>query len=129
MSYEARIVVAGSRSYNNYDEFDFMLKKLLSKVDKSNCVIISGVARDGPDAMAIYWCITNGWKYTKFAADWDKFKKAAGYIRNIAMKKVATRVIVFWDFISKGSEHMFNISSEDKSIHTSLVIVLPDAHT
>jgi len=125
-AFEQRIVAAGSRSYNNYDEFDFMMRKLTDKLDKSNCVIISGDALDGPDAMVIHWAKVNRWKYSRFPADWDKFKKAAGFIRNVDMKKHATRVIVFWDLVSRGAEHMFTISNADKSIQTTLIIVFAD---
>lgn len=118
--------MAGSRSYNNYGEFDYVMQRLMSKYDKSNCVIISGDALDGPDAMSIHWAKLNGWKYSRWPADWDKFKKAAGYIRNAEMKKHATRTIVFWDLESRGSWHMFSISNDDKSIQTTLIVVFPD---
>lgn len=105
-----------------------MMQKLLAKQLVPNCVIISGDALDGPDAMAIHWAKVHGFKYARFPADWDKFKKSAGYIRNVEMKQIATRAIVFWDLESKGSGHMFQVCNEDKSIQTTLVVIFAD-HT
>ena len=124
--YEERIVVAGSRSYSNYDEFDFTIGMLLRKKKKANCVLISGKAPRGADEMIIRWAKSHGWKYAEFPADWDRYDKAAGYIRNAEMKKVATMVIVFWDLVSKGTTNMYEISAKDREIYTSLVIVQPD---
>lgn len=124
--FEELIVAAGSRSYSNYYEFSKVIGILLRKKNKANCVLITGRAKRGPDEMIIRWCKDHGWKYCEFPADWDLYGKAAGYIRNAEMKKVATEVIVFWDLKSPGSLNMYDISSQDKNIRTSLVIVEPD---
>jgi hypothetical protein len=124
--FEERIVVAGSRSYSNYDEFDFTMSRLLQKKKKANCVLISGKAPRGADEMIIRWAQDHGWKYAEFPADWDRFNKSAGFIRNAEMKKVATLVVVFWDLLSNGTMNMYEISSKDRSIYTSLVVVQPD---
>ncbi len=128
LEFKYRIVVAGSRSYNNFEEFAYMLERLLHErgYEKANSVIISGDAWAGPDAMAIRFAIMHWWKFSKFTADWERHGRGAGYIRNAEMKKVATDVYVFWDLVSRGSRNMLDISKKDKSIYTHLVAVHPD---
>jgi hypothetical protein len=47
-------------------------------------VIIEGDAR-GVDRMAGYWARTKGYTNLKFPAEWDKYGKRAGYLRNKRM--------------------------------------------
>lgn len=48
----------------------------------------------------------NSLKLTKFPADWDKFGKAAGHIRNKQMAEEADALLLIWDGESKGSANM-----------------------
>ena len=52
--------------------------------------------------MPIRW----GYSIKRFPADWDKFKKAAGYIRNEQMGNYCDIAIIFWDGSSKGTLNM-----------------------
>ena len=45
-----------------------------------------------------------------FPADWNKYGKRAGYIRNEQMAKEADALIAFWDGKSKGTKHMIDIA-------------------
>jgi len=44
----------------------------------------------------------NNYKLTIFPANWDKFGKRAGYLRNEEMSDYADAVIAFWDERSRG---------------------------
>lgn len=109
-SYPVRVLVAGSRDWSNYQYFDSQMhlrvEMLLQTVPKKNICFISGKASYGPDDMIIYWCEQNGYMCFEYPADWDKYPRAAGIIRNITMGKVATHAILFWDGISTGTKHM-----------------------
>lgn len=41
-----------------------------------------------------------------FPADWDRYGKAAGYLRNTEMAKNADALVAFWDGMSLGTRHM-----------------------
>lgn len=47
-----------------------------------------------------------GKKVAEFPADWDKFGKAAGHIRNTEMANYADALLLIWDGESKGSANM-----------------------
>lgn len=48
----------------------------------------------------------------RFPADWKKYGKAAGPIRNDQMAQVADMVIAFWDGKSKGTENMLRMANK-----------------
>lgn len=50
----------------------------------SDIEIISGMAT-GVDSVAVDWAISNWCKWHEFPAEWDKYGKKAGYIRNKQM--------------------------------------------
>jgi uncharacterized phage-like protein YoqJ len=43
---------------------------------------------------------------TRFPADWDKYGKAAGHIRNKQMAEYADALLLIWDGDSRGSRNM-----------------------
>lgn len=101
-----KLIIAGSRSFCDYQ----MLKKIVS-VNKGITEIVSGTAR-GADSLGEKYGEEKKLKVTKFPANWDKYGKKAGYIRNIEMALYADEAIVFWDGKSKGSKNMIEICKE-----------------
>ena len=73
-----RVLVCGGR--------DFINRKLLYEtLDELNIeFIISGGAR-GADLLAVEWANNMFIDYVVYPADWDKFKRSAGPIRNRQM--------------------------------------------
>lgn len=102
-----KVIVAGSRGFNDYDLMKSNLDFLFS--NKESVEIISGTAY-GADKLGERYACDNKLKLHKFPADWDKYGKSAGYIRNVEMAKFADAVVVFWDGKSKGTTHMINIA-------------------
>lgn len=104
-----KIIIAGSRDFNDFDKLckacDYLLK------NKKDIEIVSGDAR-GADRLGEKYAEKRSFKITKFPADWDKFGKSAGYIRNKEMAKYSDALIAFWNKKSKGTEHMINLAKE-----------------
>ncbi len=48
----------------------------------------------------------NGFKIKRYPAEWDKYGKMAGPIRNERMAKSADYVICFWNSQSRGTKSM-----------------------
>jgi hypothetical protein len=68
----------------------------------------------GADALGEQWAIANWCPIKEFPADWDAHGKAAGYIRNEAMAKVADVLVAFWDGKSRGTTSMIKLALEYK---------------
>jgi hypothetical protein len=102
-----KVIIAGSRTFKDLNiltkECDFYLQ------NQKEIEVVSGAAA-GADTLGEMYALTRNYKVTRFPADWQKYGKAAGYIRNEEMAKYADALIAFWDGISKGTEHMINLA-------------------
>ena len=98
-----KIIIAGSRGIND-------IKKIERAVNSSPFnvkIIISGCAR-GVDTLAIEYANSMDISVIKKPANWFKYKKQAGYIRNLEMADIADGLIAIWDGKSKGTKHMID---------------------
>ena len=100
---EFRLVVAGSRDFDNYTLLSAELDKLL--VGKTNITIVSGTAR-GADRLGERYAAEHNLRMERFPAEWEKYHKGAGPIRNMKMVQSADAVIVFWDNESSGTKNI-----------------------
>ena len=99
-----RILISGDR---NWHDVNRMLEAFEHFHISKDDVVINGAAR-GADLISSFIAMDAGIKYEEFPANWDKFGKAAGHIRNLEMLDTnPDLVIVFHDtlFFSKGSKH------------------------
>jgi len=106
-----RLIVAGSRSWT---DVELMKKKLneyylANTTGKPALIIISGDAK-GADQLGEYLATTYKHGLEIFPAEWEIYRKAAGYRRNEQMAHHANGAIIFWDGESPGSLHMANIA-------------------
>lgn len=100
-----KIVVAGTRSFNNYKMMCDVLDKM--NLSKNDC-IISGCAM-GADWLGEKYAKEHGLKLERYPAKWGLYGKSAGYIRNQEMGDVCDKGVVFWNGTSRGSKHMIDI--------------------
>lgn len=118
------VIVAGSRSFNDYSLMTVKMNRLLENYPNSEIVIISGGAR-GADRLAERYAREYNIALKIFPADWDKFGKSAGYRRNEQMHSYISQFpnrgcVCFWDGSSKGTQHNFKLAER---FHTPLRIV------
>ena len=100
---EYRLVVAGSRDFDDYTLLSTELDKLLA--GKTNITIVSGTAR-GADRLGERYAAEHNLRIECFPAEWEKYHKGAGPIRNAKMVQSADAVIVFWDNESSGTKNI-----------------------
>ena len=118
-----RIIVAGSRNFDDYSiVVDTLIKffnenKMLAP-DIAKVEIVSGTAR-GADRLGERFAKEYGCELKQFPADWDKFGKPAGMIRNKEMALYASNdsnkdgiLIAFWDGLSRGTKAMIDIANK-----------------
>ena len=109
---EFRVIIAGSRQFNNYGLLSAKCDGILSQKRMTHkIVIISGTAR-GADTLGEQYARERGYNLRQFPADWDQFGKSAGYRRNCQMAENADALIAFWDGQSAGTRHMIEIARE-----------------
>ena len=105
---EFKLIVAGGRDFNDAALLERVLIALADTefADKA-LSIVSGMAR-GADALGYQFAKANGITSYPFAADWYKYGKRAGFVRNAEMADVADGLLAFHDGTSKGTAHMIN---------------------
>ena len=105
-----RVVIAGCRDYNNYEEAKQYIDYCLSDIRKENDIIILSGCAKGADALGERYAEENGFKIEKHPADWAKFGRSAGPERNEQMAKLCDYVICFWDGKSCGTKSMIELA-------------------
>lgn len=107
-----KIIIAGGRDFMDYNLLKEKVNKILQEKRVTHkIVIISGCAR-GADTLGVRYASENIFDVDKYPADWDKYGKKAGYMRNVEMAENADALIAFWDGKSKGTKHMIDIATE-----------------
>ena len=91
-----RVLVCGGRDYIDASALWGALDKLRHEAAHDGMTVIQGGAR-GADQLAREWCVARLVPYLNFPADWIKYGKAAGPIRNQQMidKGEPTLVLAF----------------------------------
>lgn len=107
-----RVIVTGSRCFNDFGFLKQELDKLFNENEEfvgKEIKIISGVAL-GTDALAIDYANKHKLTKTLFPANWKRYPRIAGFLRNEDMLSVATHLVAFWDGKSSGTRHMVEIA-------------------
>ena len=112
------VIVCGSRSFNNYSTLCDALDDFLQQFPNEQICIVSGCAR-GADALAIQYAEERNLQLLRFPANWKRFGKSAGIIRNFQMLEIANICFGFHDGVSRGTAHMLRISRK-KNIRTEV---------
>lgn len=106
-----KVIIAGTRDFNDYEFLCKVCDHLLKKKEKEFIEIVSGTAK-GADALGERYAKERGLGLKLFPAEWDTYGKAAGYKRNAQMALYADVLIAFWDGKSRGTNHMINLAKE-----------------
>lgn len=105
-----RVLICGGRNYNNKDKV-FEVLDNLRKSTKEEIFIIHGGAK-GADSLGGEWARTRNISVRVFKADWNKYGRAAGIIRNEGMLKEGKPDLVVAFPGGKGTAHMIMIAEE-----------------
>lgn len=114
-----KICINGSRGFTSFERLE---KELLSRIpldDKSAVEIVSGGAR-GADTLARQFAEKYELSFKEFPANWNKYGKSAGHIRNKEMIDYSDKLISFWDGISRGTSGAITYA---KSINKPVEII------
>jgi hypothetical protein len=108
-----KVIIAGTRTFNDYAllqrEVDEALREM--NPDGAPIKIVSGGAR-GADKLGERYARERGYALEIYPADWERYGKRAGYIRNKEMAEVADALIAFWDGESRGTRMMIGLAQD-----------------
>lgn len=109
------IMIGGSRTITNLN--------LDLYIDKSNVAqVISGGA-DGVDYIAERWAKSNKIDFQAYLAQWNKFGKRAGVLRNKDMIDAADICFFFWDGKSPGTKQAIEYAQKcQREYYVHLII-------
>lgn len=92
-----RVIIAGSRKFSDYvklkENCDHILKEKLE--DEGRCVIIVSGHALGADTLGEQYAHERGLQLDAHPADWKKYGRSAGVIRNKEMAERADALIAF----------------------------------
>ncbi len=119
---EIYVVIAGCRTYSNYEEAkDFIISCLIEYKTIDQITILSGGCQ-GADLLGERFAKENSFPIKRYLPDWKKYGKAAGPIRNKQMVDVCHKVICFWDGKSKGTESLIKYAKKsEKKVDIKLI--------
>lgn len=103
-----RVIIAGSRTFSNYQLLRDSCNSLLSEKQRTHTVVIISGTAQGADRLGEHYARERGFQLRRFPADWEQYGKSAGHIRNAKMADNADALIAFWDGESKGTKNMID---------------------
>ncbi len=96
-----KLIIAGSRTFTDYQ----LLSHVLSSHKHLVSEVLHGGAR-GADHLGFRWAMRHHVRSRCFAADWERFGKAAGVRRNHQMAQAGDVLVAFHINNSPGTAHM-----------------------
>lgn len=115
------IIIAGSRDFKDYNLLERVTDNFIEDNNISSPEIVSGAAR-GADTLGEQYAKNKKIPLVKFPADWNRFKKSAGFKRNLLMAYYSHSAIIFWDGESKGTKNMIDLA-EIYNLNTKIEII------
>jgi hypothetical protein len=106
-----RVLVTGSRLWLDFELIRRELDNLMDPFDP--LTVIHGACRTGADAHADLWARQHAFINERHPAEWKKYGRAAGPIRNMQMVALgADEVLAFILDGSKGATHCADAAEE-----------------
>ncbi len=100
-----RVLITGSREWTDRERLESVLWYEMDR--HPDTVFVHGDCPRGADRMVREACIRLGYQQEPHPADWDRHKKAAGFIRNAEMVKLGADLCIAFIVPGKsnGTEH------------------------
>lgn len=94
------VAIIGSRDFMDADYLSECMGELPRNIHK----VVSGGAA-GADTIGVLWAASKDIKFDEFIPDYDKYGKAAPFVRNRQIIEACDVVVAFWDGKSTGTAH------------------------
>jgi len=103
-----RLATVGGRDFDNYS-----LVKYWCDAFRYNLHIISGGAK-GADSLGKKYASERFLPYSEYPAEWSKYGKSAGFLRNQTIVDNCDMVLAFWDGKSRGTADTISKAKKGK---------------
>jgi hypothetical protein len=111
-----KVIIAGGRNFGNYE----LLKSACDTAfGNLHIEIVSGGAK-GADELGVKYAYEKGLDVKIIQADWQRYGRKAGPIRNKEMADYADTLIAFWDGQSRGTKNMIETA---RSQNLNVIVV------
>ena len=112
-----KVAIVGTRTYPDLEQ----VREYVSKLSQDD-IIISGGAK-GVDATAEDEARKLGMEVISIPAEWNKYGKRAGLMRNDLIVAMADLVVAFWDGVSRGTKYTID-KAKEKNVITQVFNVV-----
>ena len=102
-----KTIIAGTRKITD----PYLLDKIIKQSGFNITTVISGCAK-GVDQLGETWADIHDVPVLRFQAQWKKFGRGAGPMRNMEMAENADACIVIWDGESNGTKNMISLAKK-----------------
>jgi YspA, cpYpsA-related SLOG family len=100
-----KVIIAGSRTITDAS----LVREAIEDSRFVVTEVVCGLAR-GVDALGRLYAQRNGIPVKEFPANWKKFGRRAGMMRNCEMAAYADALIAVWDGYSSGTKNMISVA-------------------
>lgn len=101
-----KLAIIGSRDLPGSPE---TVATAIAQHNLAPTAVLCGEAR-GPDAWGRLWAEQRGIPVISYPADWERYGRSAGMIRNREMIAAADAVLALWDGVSKGTRDAISLA-------------------
>ncbi|MBQ7133091.1 MAG: DUF2493 domain-containing protein [Ruminococcus sp.] len=117
-----KIAIGGCRNFHSYTILKRYVDIYLSDIKHTGEITIFSGHCSGTDALAERNAEENNYSLELFPAQWNKYGRSAGPIRNEIMVAKCDYVIAFWDGTSKGTKNLIdNAVKYNKPLRVKLI--------
>ena len=81
---------------------------MADKITAGYSIIIVSGGCSGADLLGERYAKENGYSIDRYPAEWQKYGRKAGIMRNAVMADNADALIAYWDGISRGTKNMID---------------------
>lgn len=109
-----RVLITGSRSWDDRETIEDALKRVWLKFGKDpDAVLVSGACPTGADRIAEEVWEAQGLSVERHPADWNRWGRRAGFIRNSEMVNAGADICVgFVRDDSRGATHTLKLAEK-----------------
>ena len=110
---EVKLAIVGSRTFNDYATFNYVMNKICRENDYHVKLVISGGAA-GADSYGEQFARLRNIPVKILRPDWNREGKKAGFLRNVDIIKACSVCVAFWDGKSHGTKHDIQLCIEQQ---------------